>query len=286
MRVLHLADGGAAGRAAAVEPIRELLAAQLRELEAHDPGVRAGDDPEDVHRCRVATRRARAIVRATEPLLGTALSELAEELKWVASLLGPVRDLDVLLERLRAEVVSLGDERAAAETLVAAFESERNDSRRQLLRGTALGAVHSAVRELRRANRGSRRAPRPRQAEAACCESAPQARAAGFGARRRPARREPPRTAHPGQARPLRRRARRVEKVERYLDAVKRLQDVVGEHQDAVVAIERLQQVADAVNAVAVGRLVEREHARKRRCRGALPAALRATLRQGRKALG
>ena len=38
-----------------------LLEEQLRELERHDPGVRLGDEPEDLHRFRVATRRSRAL---------------------------------------------------------------------------------------------------------------------------------------------------------------------------------------------------------------------------------
>ena len=46
---------------------------QLVEIEAHDPGVRLGDHAEDVHKARVATRRARALIRATRPLLGETL---------------------------------------------------------------------------------------------------------------------------------------------------------------------------------------------------------------------
>lgn len=286
MRVLHLPDGNAPGRAPAVERVRGLLAAQLRELEAHDPGVRAGDDPEDVHRCRVATRRARAIVRATEPLLATSLSELADELKWLASLLGPVRDLDVLLERLRAEVVSLGDERAAGETVVATFERERSERRGELLAGlrserytALLASFAERVEGLAEHDDGGKLKPLAANAHRKLEQQASELED------------EPPdESLHA-----LRIRAKRAryaaellesKKVERYLDAVKRLQDVAGEHQDAVVAIERLQRVATADNAVAVGRLVEREHERKRRCRRALPAALSATLRQGRKALG
>ena len=51
--------------APAIELLRVLLAEQLRELLRHDPGVRLGDDLEDVHRYRVATRRSRALIRAT-----------------------------------------------------------------------------------------------------------------------------------------------------------------------------------------------------------------------------
>ena len=60
--------------ASAVELLHVLLAEQLRELLRHDPGVRLGDDAEDIHQFRVATRRSRALIRATEPMLGDRLT--------------------------------------------------------------------------------------------------------------------------------------------------------------------------------------------------------------------
>jgi CHAD domain-containing protein len=55
-----------------------------------------------------------------------------------------------------------------------------------------------------------------------------------------------------------------------YVSAAKRLQDVLGEHQDAVVAIEKLRSLAGRMPdaAVAAGRLIEREQVRARRTRG------------------
>ena len=66
-----------------------MLGKQLRALETYDPGVRMDDDPEDLHKFRVATRRARAIIRATRPLFGTDLEPLAGELKWLAGCSAP-----------------------------------------------------------------------------------------------------------------------------------------------------------------------------------------------------
>ena len=40
------------------------LGEQARRLLLHDPGVRLGSDPEDLHQLRVATRRLRAFLRA------------------------------------------------------------------------------------------------------------------------------------------------------------------------------------------------------------------------------
>ena len=90
MRVLDLPPEPAAEQNASLsEQIRSFLVAQLHELEAHDPGVRLGEDPEDVHRFRVATRRTRALIRATRPLLRRHVAPLAVELRWLAGLLGP-----------------------------------------------------------------------------------------------------------------------------------------------------------------------------------------------------
>ena len=59
------------------------------------------------------------------------------------------------------------------------------------------------------------------------------------------------------------------------MSAAKRLQDVLGEHQDAVVAIEKLRNLAGRMPdaAVAAGRLIEREQERARRTRGAWRAS-------------
>ena len=56
----------------------------------------------------------------------------------------------------------------------------------------------------------------------------------------------------------------------------KKLQDVLGEHQDAVIASERLRELASAAapgQALAAGRLVEREEERRVAARAAWPKA-------------
>jgi CHAD domain-containing protein len=73
-------------------------------------------------------------------------------------------------------------------------------------------------------------------------------------------------------------------KAARTVKALKRLQDVAGEHQDAVVAEEHLRRVARAETAVAAGRLLERERRRKVEMRERYPAALRQALRAAKKA--
>jgi len=60
---------------------------------------------------RVASRRLRSALRTFRPLLDhSALGDLGSELKWLASVLGEVRDREVLHERMRHALEDLPDE--------------------------------------------------------------------------------------------------------------------------------------------------------------------------------
>ena len=60
------------------------------------------------------------------------------------------------------------------------------------------------------------------------------------------------------------------------VERAKRLQDVVGEHQDAVVAEERLRALPEPATALLVGgRLIERQRARRHSARAEVPKAWR-----------
>ena len=87
------------------------LEAEYRAVLAHDPGTRRGDDPEELHQLRVATRRLRAFLRAARKLVDEEWAKsLREEIGWLGGHLGPARDLDVMLDRFRTEVADLGAE--------------------------------------------------------------------------------------------------------------------------------------------------------------------------------
>lgn len=276
--------------ATAVESLRVLLSEQVRELLRYDPGVRLGDDLEDVHRFRVATRRSRALIRATKPLLGDRLQALGEELKWLAGLLGPVRDRDVLIERLRAETRQLDRDHAGGETLVAQLEDERERFRDELLVAlqskrylALLDAFEAAVASL---------------PEVKSDRNARGIAADEFRELRRAAKRLPPVPAddelhalritakRSRYAAELAATGRSAKELRRYLEALKELQDVVGEHQDAVVAEGTLRKLARARTALAAGRLIECERLRRAEQRRLYPAALAAVLDRGAKALG
>jgi CHAD domain-containing protein len=71
-------------------------------------------EAEPVHQMRVATRRLRASLRIFYSLMDAQWAdELEQELRWLAHLLGNVRDLDVLRERLR-EAANPEDRRTLA----------------------------------------------------------------------------------------------------------------------------------------------------------------------------
>jgi CHAD domain-containing protein len=117
--------------------VRAALAAGVSRLLRHDPGVRVGDDPEDVHQARVATRRLRSDMRTFRSLLDQERAgPLRDELKWAADLLGTARDADVLLERLRRDADQLPQRDAAGVAgVLRRLAAERDRARVQVRDG-------------------------------------------------------------------------------------------------------------------------------------------------------
>lgn len=80
------------------------LREQVDELVARDPAVRR-DEPDAVHKMRVATRRLRSALRTFRPLLDRAVTDpLRDELTHLAGALGAARDTEVLRDRLLAAI--------------------------------------------------------------------------------------------------------------------------------------------------------------------------------------
>ena len=115
--------------------VRETLVAAITRMLRHDPGVRLGDDPEDVHQARVATRRLRSDLRTFRSVLDPEwLSATSGELKWLGAVLGAVRDADVLLERLHRQASELPDRDArATAALLRRLTVQRDEARLALL---------------------------------------------------------------------------------------------------------------------------------------------------------
>ena len=121
----HIAEAG-----------RKVMRFHLARMLARETGVREGRDLEEVHAMRVATRRQRAAWRVFGASFRPGRTKRYRNgLREIASRLGAVRDLDVLLE---AADIYRGDlpvsEQRALEPLLADWREHRDDARVLLIR--------------------------------------------------------------------------------------------------------------------------------------------------------
>ena len=136
---------------------------------SNDPGVRLGEDTEALHQLRVATRRSRALLRAGRGLVARGWAEpLRAELEWLGGLLGPVRDLDVLLEHLDSEAATLEARRRPC-VQTAAFAARRGAATATATRCSKRCAASATSGSSTRCRR--RRAPAGESATAAAPRS-------------------------------------------------------------------------------------------------------------------
>jgi CHAD domain-containing protein len=127
---------GVTGDDVLAEAGRKVLRFHFARMLAREAGTRSGEEIEDLHSMRVATRRMRAAWRVFGDGFRPARTKrLRGELRSLAGRLGAVRDLDVLLEAAVAHQAGLTRREAAAfEPLVAAWRDEREAARIVLLR--------------------------------------------------------------------------------------------------------------------------------------------------------
>ncbi len=124
---------------------RKVLRLHLARMLARVPGVLSGDEPEDVHAMRVATRRLRAAWRVFgDGFERDAARRYRAELRDIGRRLGAVRDLDVLIGILIVD----GERRSARyraglAPLLGAWHAEREAHRLDL--AAALGSERFAT---------------------------------------------------------------------------------------------------------------------------------------------
>jgi CHAD domain-containing protein len=112
-----------------------------RRLIENDAIVRADENPEGVHQARVGTRRFRAHLRTFHPIIDSDwAAPVASELKWFASTLGPVRDADVMGDRFRRQLHELDE---PADTVVASALFSQLDVERHEALATLLTAMET-----------------------------------------------------------------------------------------------------------------------------------------------
>jgi len=121
---------------AAREVIQSALASSVARLLLQLPAARLGTDPEGVHQTRVASRRMRSDLKTFAPLLDAAWSAgLRAELGWLIDGLGAVRDSDIVGAKLRDVVArhpEIDDD--AARRVLHQVRLKRRRDRRRLLR--------------------------------------------------------------------------------------------------------------------------------------------------------
>ena len=278
--------------ATVADVVRRELATSVVRLLRHDAGVRLGEDPEAVHQARVATRRVRSALRTfrdvLEPEWGGSLRDRSKQ---VADALGAVRDTEVLLERLRSREPSLpGGDRRGLQELVTMLESTRNEAREQLLGAIREQTYVDLLDELVEA------AHEPRVLEVAA--------GAPAESELRPALERPWRhlehavegareDASDASLHAVRIRAKRAryaaeavapvfgKRAEAFADAAADLQDVLGDHQDSVVARAWLREAAqDGADAFVAGELAAIEAQAAAEARAAWPKAWKALSRK------
>ncbi len=271
------------------------LGGHAGEITRYDPSVRQ-QVPDAVHRMRVATRRMRSALQVFGKVIERDRARrLTAELKWLAEVLGPARDLEVLRERFHEATTALPAEEvagpvkqrftryfarreaAAADNVQAALDSPRYfallDDIDALLTDPPLTrrgrrpARRELPRLIRRVDtkviRRMRRADRQRAGstrEAALHEVRKAAKRLRYATE----------VALPVLGKPARRFRKRV----------KAVQQLLGEHHDAVVARPVLREIGmqahrDGENGYTFGLLHGQHNAVIHSTEGALPAAWR-----------
>jgi CHAD domain-containing protein len=266
--------------------VQAYLKVQVATLRSLEPKVRA-DEFDSVHQMRVATRRLRATLRTFGQVIPPADGErLAAELQWLGRMLGRARDDEVLAAHLRDSLrptlpeVLIGPVQAHVQ---GHYAPRRAAAHAALLEALDSPRYPRLLAELDRVAAGPPRGP---QAQAPAREVLPAAVRRAYRQAKRRMRKA--RHAPPGQARDValhraRKSARRAryaaeavipavgQRARKFARQMKRVQSVLGEHQDAVLAREAARDLGIGAhlageNAFTYGLLHERELHQAQQC--------------------
>jgi CHAD domain-containing protein len=272
---------------AAIDLLRRTMARSTVLLVAQVPVVEVGEDPEGIHDTRVAARRLRSDLRTFGPVLDpTWAKPLRSELGWVGALLGGVRDPEVLIARLGARIESIADPGiAAGKMLLDDLELQRVGARRRLLKGLRSERFGTLVDRLVDG------AIDPSAVDGGTADAAETAGTLMTRPWRRLVRAAGRLGPQPEDAdlHRVRIEVKRVRyaaeafspalgtRADRFAAAARKLQELLGEHHDAVVSLAWLTAngigADDTSVAFAAGRLAEYESMERDRHRDAWPKA-------------
>ncbi|MGI8809382.1 MAG: CHAD domain-containing protein [Acidimicrobiales bacterium] len=235
-----------ARNATAAGVVTQAIASSVVAILRHDPGVRIGENPEDVHQAWVGARRLRFDLRTFGPILDEAwLTPLRDDLRWFAGLLGEVRDVDVLDDRLRRQAAGVAQ--PYGEVLAPLFgqlATEREEARSTLAGAMTSPRYIALLDELVAGARAPRFAP---GSDRPAGKALPELVAWPWKRLRAEVRRLPPDPSADDlhQVRTRAERARYAveavgplggKRAGQLADALADLQVVLGDHHDAVVA--------------------------------------------------
>ena len=276
--------------------VRAGLAAAVARFVDHIAAVVLDEDPEGVHQARVGIRRLRSDLRTFAALLDAEqVRPLRDELRWLADTLGRVRDLDVLLTHLRNDASRLKPEdNRGGEEITGRLSAERTAAHTDLLEALRSERFTALLDRLARFVASlpfvSADAERP------AADVVPKLVRRPLRRLRREADRIGPTPADEElhRVRILAKRLRYATDVSaplagkparRATRALAKLQDVLGDHNDACVALERLRELgrgATPATAWTSGVLGGMQVARAAECRAQFPSAYRAAVAKSR----
>jgi CHAD domain-containing protein len=272
------------------------LHAQVEQLLSRDPRVRL-DAPDSVHKMRVATRRLRSALATYRGVLDRDVTDpVRDELRWLGGVLGAARDAEVQGGRLEGSLEALDTPRSARTELLRRLRATRRDAHR-----TAVGEL-DGDRYLRLLDTLAALVadpPRGKRADRAAADQLPRLARKDFARLRRAV--DAARAADdPAEKEHLLHEARKAAKRMRYAAesmsvplpdaaalaaAVEEIQEVLGEHQDAVAARVLVADLARSdgtttAAAFALGRVHTLEVQRAEAARAGVPAVWKAARRR------
>ncbi len=283
----HPDAGGLAPSTPAAEVVQAYLRTQGDTLKSLDPLARR-DEPDAVHKMRVTTRRLRSTLQAFGKVIPRSQTAgLAEELKWLGGVLGEARDAEVLSGHLQDGLAQFPAEQVIGPIQARVqghFAPRRAATRRALLKALDSPRYFALLNQLDQLIDDPPHGP---AASGAARDVLPAAVRRSY---RRTARRiGRARLARAGaatdvalhQARKAAKRSRYAseavtpalgEKARRFTGQMKKVQSVLGDHQDTVIArpvVRELGMVAHLAgeNAFSYGLLYQREADQARRLR-------------------
>ena len=264
----------------AVHHVRAKLDREIRALLAHEPGTRSGADPEDLHQMRVALRRMRSVLKLSGSLVGDGAEPVRAELGWLGESLGEVRDYDVLIGHL-SEVIADFEVRdqAPGRRLVSRFVSERANAKRRLTRALSSARYSTLLREVSLLTRAEFDPPSDRPHDLIAGLAKPHRKLAK-AVRALPA--DPPdddlhalrihgkKLRYAAELAQTSAKKKQAARIKHLLKATKDFQTVLGDHQDAVIAADRMRTILESVDGpmgFVAGRIAERELGRRAEAR-------------------